>query len=68
MSVDVKYDTKADHTVYTFSVDALSGSSCGSPKSLSVRCVGPRPSSRRRVTGKRSLSELRGGATWEGGN
>lgn len=37
VSVDYSYDEAANKTVYTFEVDALSSSSCGSPESLSIR-------------------------------
>ena len=37
MSVGFEYDAAADQSVYTFKVEALSGSSCGAPDSLSIR-------------------------------
>lgn len=37
VDVDYRYDGQANKTVYTFTVDALDSSICGSPDSLSVR-------------------------------
>lgn len=37
VAVSYSYDQQSNKTVYTFTVDARSSSSCGSPESLSVR-------------------------------